>query len=144
MLFFRLRNFLMRISPFPLRPRYICCSITRSSPSLSKKLLDHFGVIINNPFVTPSVIFLINNRNFHSDVCDGSCSFLHTPHPDGVDVFKQQAPNNHHVHVHVPIPCIDLRFACIVHPFALNRYCGIAREFLCLKQANYCRSLSPQ
>jgi hypothetical protein len=143
MLFFRLRKFLMIISAFPLRPRYIRCSTTRLLPSLSKKLLDHFGVIINNPFVTPAFIFLMDNRNFYSDVCDGSCSFLHTPHPDRIDVFEQQAPNNHYVHVHVPTPCINLRFVCIVHPFALNRYCNIARECLCLKQANYCRSLSP-
>jgi hypothetical protein len=143
MLFFRLRKFSMIILAFPLRPRYIHCSTTRLSPSLSKKLLDHFGVIINNPFMTPAVIFLIDNRNFYSDVCDGSYLFLHTPHPDRVDVFKQQAPNNHYVHVHVPTPCIDLRFVRIVRPFALNRYCGIAHEFLCLKRANYCRSLSP-
>ncbi len=123
----------MIISAFPLRPRYIRCSTTRSSPSLSKKLLNQFGVIINNPFVTPAVIFLIDNQNFYSDVCDGSCLFLRTPHPDQVAVFKQQAPNNHYVNVHVPTPCIDLRFVCIVHLFALNRYCGILREFLCLK-----------
>ncbi len=79
MSFFRLKNFLMRISAFPLRPRYICCSTTRSLPSLSKKMLNHPGVLINNPFMTPA----INNRNFHSDICDGSCSFLHTPHPYG-------------------------------------------------------------
>jgi hypothetical protein len=133
MSYFRLRKFLMRNSPFPLCPRYICCSTTCLLPSLSKQLLDHFGIIINNPFMTPAVIFLIINRNFHSDACDGSCSFLHTPHPDGVDVFKQQAPDNHHVHVHVPTPCINLRFVCNVRPFALNRYCGIAREFLCLQ-----------
>jgi hypothetical protein len=48
-----------------------------------------------------------------------------TPHPDGVDVSKQQAPNNHYVHVHDPTPCIDLRFVTIVYPFALNRYCVI-------------------
>jgi hypothetical protein len=85
---------------------------------LIKKLLDQFGVIINNQFVTPAVIFLINNQNFHSDVLNGSCLFLHTPHPGGVDVFEQQAPNNHCFHVHVPNPCIDLSFARIVHPFA--------------------------
>ncbi len=84
----------------------------------------------NNPFMTPVVIFLINNRNFHSDVCDGSCLFLRTPHPaDGVNVFKQQAPSNHHVHVHVPNPCINLRFVCIVRPFALTRYCSLHVRF---------------
>jgi hypothetical protein len=144
MLFFRLRKFLMRILAFPLCPRYIRYSTTCLLLSLSKKLLDHFGVIINNPFVTPAVIFLINNQNFHSDVCNGSCLFLHTPHPVGVDVFEQQAPNNHSFHVHVPTPCIDLSFVCIVRPLALNRYCGIAYEFLCLKQATYCLLLSPQ
>jgi hypothetical protein len=144
MLFFRLRKFLMRILAFPLRPRYIRCSTTRSLPSLSQKMLDHFGVITDNPFVTPAVIFLINNRNFHSDVSNGICSFLHTPHPGEVGVFEQQAPNNHHVHAHVPTSCIDLSFVFIVHPFAFNRYCGIACEFLCLKQANYCLLLSPQ
>jgi hypothetical protein len=144
MLFFRLIKFLMRISAFPLCPRYIRCSTTPSLLSLSKKMLDHFVVIINNPFVTPAVIFLIINQNFHSDVCNGSCSFLHTPHPGGSDVFEQQAPNNRHVHVHVPTPCIELSFVCIVRPFALSRYCGIAPEYLCLKQANYCLSLSPQ
>jgi hypothetical protein len=42
--------------------------------------------------------------------------FLHTPHPEWVDVFKQQAPNNHYVHVHVPTPCINLSlFASYVH-----------------------------
>jgi hypothetical protein len=133
MLFFRLRKFLMRISLFPLHPRYIRCSTTCLSPSLSKKSLDHFGVIINNPFVTPAVIFLLNNWNFHSDVCNGSYLFLHAPPPAGVDVFEQQAPNNHSVHVHVPTPCIDLSFVCILCPLALNRYCGIAYEFLCLK-----------
>jgi hypothetical protein len=136
MSFFRLRKFSMIISAFPLRPRYLRCSTTRLLPSLSKKSLDHFGVIINNPFVTPAVIFLIDNWNFYSDVCDGSCLFLHTPHPEWVDVFKQQAPNNHYVHVHVPTPCIELKFVCIIRPFALNRYCGIARELLCLKQAH--------
>ncbi len=125
-----LMKFLMRMSAFPLRPRYICCSTTHLLPSLSKKLLDHFGVIINNPFVTPAVIFLINNRNFHSDVCNGSCLFLHIPYPAGVDVFEQQAPNNHSVHVHVLTPCINSSFVCIVCPLALNRYCGIACEFL--------------
>jgi hypothetical protein len=134
----------MRILASPLRPRYIHCSTTRPLPSLSKKSLDHFGVIINNPFVTQAVIFITNNWNFNSDVCDGSCSFLHTSHPGGVDVFKQQAPYNHHVHVHVPTPCINLRFVCIIRPFVLNRYCSITREFLCLKQANYCLLLSPQ
>ncbi len=64
MLFFRLRNFLMRISAFPLCPRYIRCSTTCLLPSLSKKLLYHFGVIINNPYVTPVVIFLLNNWTF--------------------------------------------------------------------------------
>ncbi len=131
-------------NPFPLLPRYICCITTCLLPSLSKKLLDHFGVIINNPFVTPAVIFLINNWNFHSDICNSSCSFLHTSHPAGVDVFEQQAPNNHSVHVHVPTPCINLSFVRIVLPLALNSYCGIAREFLCLKQANCCLLLSPQ
>jgi hypothetical protein len=120
MLFFRLRKFLMRILAFLLRPSYIRCSTTWPLPSLSKKMLDHFGVIINNPFVTPSVISLINNWNFHSDVCDGSCLFLHTPHPGRVDVFKQQAPNNHHVHVHVPTPCIDLRFCLHCMPIHLK------------------------
>jgi hypothetical protein len=144
-LLFILTKFLMGTSAFPLRPRYIvCCSTTCLSLSLSKKMLNHFGVIINNPFVTPAVIFLINNWNIHSDVCNGSCSFLRTPHHAGVDVFEQQAPNNHSVHVHVPTPYIGLSFVCIVHPLALNRYCGIAHEFLCLKQANYCLSLSPQ
>ncbi len=143
MLLFRLRKFLMRILAFPLRPRCIRCSTTCLSPSLFKKLLDHFGVIINNPFVTPAVIFLLNNRNFDSDICNGSYSFLHTPHPAGVYVFEQQAPNNHSVHVHVPTPCIDLNFVCIVCPLALNRCCSIEHEFLCLKQANYCLSLSP-
>jgi hypothetical protein len=94
MLFFRHRKFMMRILALPLRPICICCSTTHPLPSLSKKMLDHFGVIINNPFVTLAVIFLTNNWNFHSDVCDGSRSFLHTPHPGGVDVFKQQALNN--------------------------------------------------
>jgi hypothetical protein len=121
-LLFILRKFLMRILAFPLRPRYIRCSTIRLWLSLSKKMLDHFGVIINNLFVTPAVIFLINNWNFHSDVCNGSCLFLHTPHPAGVDVFEQQAPNNHSVHVHVPTPCINLSFVCIVCPLALNRY----------------------
>ncbi len=144
MLIFRLRKFLMRILAFPLRPRYIRCSTTCLLPSLSKKLLDHFGVIINSPFVTPAVIFFINNWNFHSNVCNGSCLFLHTPHPAGVDVFEQQAPNDHSVHVHVSTPCINLSFVCIIHPLVLNRYCGIAREFLCLKQANYCLLLTPQ
>jgi hypothetical protein len=130
MWFFRLRKFSMIILAFLLCPRYIRCSTTHLLPSLSKKLLHHFGVIINDPFVTPAVSFLIDNRNFYSDVCDGSCLFLHTPHCDWVDVFKQQAPNNHYVHVHVPTPCIDLRFICIVRPFALNRYCCIACEFL--------------
>ncbi len=74
MLFFRLGKFLMRISAPPLRPRYMRCSTTRLSPSLSKKLLDHFGVIFNNPFVTTAVIFLTNNWNFilkyvTADVC---------------------------------------------------------------------------
>jgi hypothetical protein len=144
MLFFRLRKFLMRILAFPLRPRYIHCSTTCLLPSLSKKLLDHFRVIINNPFVTPAVIFLRNNWNFHSDVCNSSCLFLHTPHHAGVDVFEQQSPNNHSVHMHVSTPCIDLSFVCIVRQLTLNRYCGIACEFLCLKQANYCLLLSPQ
>ncbi len=144
MLFFRLRKLLMRILAFPLRPRYIQCSTTCLLPSLSKKMLDHFGVIINNPFVTPAVIFLLNNWNFHSDACNGSYLFHHTQHPAGVDVFEQQqAPNNHSVHVHVPTPCIDLSFICIVRPLALNRYCSIACEFLCLKWANYCLLLSP-
>ncbi len=75
-----------------------------------QKSLDCFGVIINNPFVTPAVIFLINNRNFHSDIRNGSCSFLHASHPAGGDVFEQQPPNNHSVHVHVPTPCIDSSF----------------------------------
>ncbi len=136
--------FIGRILAFPLHPRYIRCSTTQLLPSLSKKLLDHFGVIINNPFMTPAVIFLINNWNFHSDVYDGSCLFLHTPHPGGVDIFKQQAPNNHHVLVHVPTPCINLSIVCIVRPFALNRYCSVAPEFLCLKPANFCLLLSPQ
>ncbi len=118
------------MSAFPLCPRYIHCSTTCLSPSLSNKLLDHFGVTINNPFVTPAVIFLIKDWNFHSDVCNGSCSFLHAPHPAGGDVFEQQRPNNHSVHVHVPIPCIDSSFVHIVHPLGLNRYCGITREFL--------------
>jgi hypothetical protein len=48
-------------------------------PSISKNSLEHFGVIIKNLFMTPAVIFLINNWNFHSDVCNGSCSFLHAP-----------------------------------------------------------------
>jgi hypothetical protein len=144
MMVFSLGNFFMRISAFCLRPRYIRCTTTCLALSLSKKILHHFRVIIKNPFVTPAVIFLINNRNFHSDVCNGSCSFLHSPHPAGVDVFEQQAPNNHSVHVHVPTPCIDLSFFWIVHPFALNRYCGIAHEFLCLKQATYCLLHSPQ
>jgi hypothetical protein len=87
MLFFRLKEFLMRILAPPLRPRYIRCSTTSPLQSLFKKMLDHFGVIINNPFMTPAFIFLTNNRNFHSDVCDGSCSFLHTPHPGGVEVL---------------------------------------------------------
>ncbi len=132
MLFFRLHKFLMRISAFPLRPRYIRCSTTCLSPSLSKKLLDHFGVIINNLFVTPAVIFLINNWNFHSDICNGSCSFLHTPHPGGVDVFEQQAPNNHHVHVHVPNPCINLSFIRIVRPFAFWIYTAILHVSFCV------------
>ncbi len=55
----------------------------------------------------------------------------------------QQAPYNHHVHVHVPTSCINLRFVCIICPFVLNRYFGIAREFLCLKRANYFCLLSP-
>jgi hypothetical protein len=97
------------------------------------------AVCFSIPFVLVGLMW-----NFHSDVCDGSCSFLHTPCTGGGDVFKHQAPNNHHVHVHVPTPCIDLRFVCIVCPFALNKYCGIACEFLCLKQANYCLLLSPQ
>jgi hypothetical protein len=143
MSFFRLRNFLMIISAFPLCPRYIRCSTTCLLPRLSNKLPDHFGVIMKNPFMTPAVNFRIDNRNFYSDVCDGSCLFLYTPHPDRVDVFKQQAPNNHYVHVHVPTPCIDLIFVCIVHPFALHRHCSIAREFLCLERANYCCLLSP-
>ena len=92
MLFFRLRKFLMRILAPPLCPRYICCSTTRPSPSLSKKPLDHFGVIINNPFVTPAVIFLTNNWNFHYDICDGNCLFLHTPHPGGIDVLNNKHP----------------------------------------------------
>jgi hypothetical protein len=115
----------MSIFAFPLRPRYICCSTNCLLPSL---LLDHFGVIINNPFVTPAVIFLINN--FHSDVCNDGCSFLHAPHPTGGDVLEQQPPNNHSVHVHVPTPCIDTSFIHIVHPLDVNRYCGIASEFL--------------
>ncbi len=142
MTFFRLKIFLMIMLAFPLRPRYIRCSTNRLLPSLSKKMLDHFGVTINNPLVTPAVSFPIDNWNVYSDVCEGRCLFLHTPHPDRVDVFKQQAPNNHYVHVHVPTPCINLRFVCIVRPFALNRYCGIACELLCLKRANYCRLLS--
>jgi hypothetical protein len=120
----------MRILAFPLRPRYICCSTTRLLPSLCKKMLDHFRVIINNPFVTPVVIFLINNRNFHSDICNGGCSFLHAPHPAGGDVFEQQPPNNHSVHVHVPTPCINSSYIHIVRSLGINRYCGIAREFL--------------
>jgi len=62
----------------------------------------------------------------------GSCRylFLHTRHPGGVDVFEQQAPNNHCVHVHVPTPCINLSYMCIISPLALNRYCSIAHEFL--------------
>jgi hypothetical protein len=93
-------------------------------------MLDHFGVIIKKPFVTPAVIFLINNRKFHSDVCNSSCSFLHTPHPASGDVFEQQAPNNQSIHVHVPTPCINLSFVCMACPLGLNRNCGIAREFL--------------
>ncbi len=120
----------MRFLAFPLRPRYIRCSTTYLSPSLSKKLLDHFGIIINNPFVTPEVIFLINNPNFHSDLYNGSCFFLHAPDPAGGDVFEQQPPNNHSVHVHVPIPCINSSFICIVCLLGLNRYCGITWEFL--------------
>jgi hypothetical protein len=120
----------MRISGFPLRPRYIRCSTTCLLPSSSKKMLDHFGLITNNPFVTPAVIFLINNQNFHSDVCNGSYSFLHAPHPAGGDVFEQQLPNNHSVHVHVPTPFINSSFVHILCPLGLNRYCGIAREFL--------------
>jgi hypothetical protein len=120
----------MRILAFPLRPRYIRCSTTRLLPSLLKKMLDHFRVIINNPFVTPAVIFLINNQNFHSDICNGSCLLLHAPYLAGGDVFDQQPPNNHSVHVHVPTSCIDLNFVCIVCPLGLNRYCGIAHEFL--------------
>ncbi len=120
----------MRILTFPLRPRYIHCTTTCLSPILSNKLLDHFVVIINNPFVTSAIIFLTNKWNFHSDICNGSHSFLHAPHPAVGDVFEQQPPNNHCVHVHVPTPCIDLSFICIVRPLDLNRYCGIAREFL--------------
>ncbi len=53
--------------------------------------------------MTTAIISLLNNRNFHSDVFNGSYFFLHTHHPAGVDVFEQQAPNNHSVHVHVPM-----------------------------------------
>jgi hypothetical protein len=94
-----------------------------------QKLLDHFGVIINNPFVTPAVIFLLNNWNFHSDICNGSCSFLHAPHSTVGDVFEQQPINNHSDHVHIPSPCLDSSFICIVPPLGINGYCGIVGEF---------------
>jgi hypothetical protein len=44
----------MKVSAFPLRPRYIRCSTTCLSLSLSKKMLDHFGVILLNTSVTLS------------------------------------------------------------------------------------------
>ncbi len=78
MSFFRLTKILMRISAFPLRPRYIHCSTTCSLPSLSKTLLDHFGVILLNTSVTQTGIFLLRYRNFHCDVWNASCWFLST------------------------------------------------------------------
>ncbi len=135
MLFFILRKFWWERRHSPCTPGTYTAVPLVCQQAYPKKLLDHFRVIINIPFVTPAVIFLINNRNFHSDVCNGngSCSFLHAPHPAGGDVFEQQPPNNHSVHVHVPIPCIDLTFICIICPLGLNRYCSIAVSF-CLSQ----------
>jgi hypothetical protein len=146
MLYFRLRKFTDENFGIFLAPQVHMLQYHLFLAELIHKLLDHFGVIIKNPFATPADIFLIYYQNYHSDACNGSCLFLHTLHPGagGVDVFKQQAPNSYFVHVHDPSPCIDLSFVCIVVPFALNRYCGIAREFLCLKQENYSLSFSPQ
>jgi hypothetical protein len=72
--FFRLRKFLMRNFALPLRPRYISLQYHSSVAELIQKLLDHFGVIINNPFVTSAVIFLINNWNL-------GLMYLNNKHP---------------------------------------------------------------
>jgi hypothetical protein len=68
MSFFRLGKFLVRISAFPLCPRYIRCCTTCLSPSLYKKMLDHLGVILLNTSVTQTGIFLLRYRNFRCNI----------------------------------------------------------------------------
>ena len=57
-LFFR-QIFWRRCLALPLCPRHICCSTNHLSPSVSKKMLDDFGVIFHYPSVTPTFIFFL-------------------------------------------------------------------------------------